>query len=75
FFSTLLAPVIEILRRVSQPFIQEAVMGTIHKQGYVTADVDLTGREVSPTSTDYAEASFGWMDDQVRKGYQALFCR
>jgi hypothetical protein len=66
-----LAGVIEILRRVSQPFIQEAVMETLHKQGCLTADLDLTGREVSPRSTDYAEASFGWMDDQVRKGYQA----
>ena len=33
-------------------------------------DVDLTGRVVSPTSSDYDEASFGWMDDQVSKGYQ-----
>ena len=66
-----LAAVIEILRQVSQPFIQEAVMEPIRKQGYLTADVDLTGREVSPTSTDYPEATFGWMDDDVRKGYQA----
>jgi hypothetical protein len=35
------------------------------------ADVDLTGREVSPTSTDYPDADFGWMDDEVSKGYQA----
>src|SRR3990172_9135780 len=66
-----LAAVIGILRRISQPFIQEAVMETLHKQGHLTADVDLTAREVSPTSTDYAEASFGWMDDDVHKGYQA----
>jgi len=66
-----LEAVIEILRQVSQPFIQEAVMETIRKQGCLTADMDLTGREVSPTSTDYEEASFGWMDDDVRKGYQA----
>jgi len=66
-----LAAVIEILRQVSLPFIQEAVLETLHKQGCLTADLDLTGREVSPTSTDYAEASFGWMDDEVRKGYQA----
>lgn len=66
-----LATLIEILRRVSQPFIQEAVLETIRKQGCLTADVDLTGREVSPTSTDYDGATFGWMDDEVRKGYQA----
>jgi len=41
------------------------------KRGCLTADVDLTGREVSPTSTDYKDATFGWMDDDVRKGYQA----
>ena len=66
-----LEAVLEILRQVSQPFLQEAVMETIRKQGGLTADMDLTGREVSPTSTDYEEASFGWMDDGVRKGYQA----
>jgi hypothetical protein len=36
----------------------------------LTIDVDLTGRKVSPTSTDYDEATFGWMDDGVSKGYQ-----
>ena len=66
-----LAAVIEALRQVSQPFIQEAVMETIRKKGCLTADVDLTGREVSPTSTDYEEATFGWMADDVHKGYQA----
>ncbi|MEW5980589.1 MAG: hypothetical protein AB1898_32820 [Acidobacteriota bacterium] len=66
-----LAAVIAALRQVSQPFIQEAVLETIRKQGCLTADVDLTGREVSPTSTDYEEATFGWMADDIRKGYQA----
>ena len=66
-----LAAVVETLRRISQPFIQEAVMETIRKRGCLTADVDLTGREVSPTSTDYEEATFGWMADDVHKGYQA----
>ena len=63
--------VIEVLRQVSQPFIQAAVMETIRKQGGLTADVDLTGREVSPTSTDYPDATFGWMADDVHNGYQA----
>jgi hypothetical protein len=66
-----LAGVIEVLRLVSAPYIQAAVMETIKQRGQLTLDVDLTGREVSPTSTDYPEADFGWMDDQVRKGYQA----
>jgi hypothetical protein len=46
-------------------------METIKQRGQLTLDVDLTGREVSPTSTDYPEADFGWMDDEVSKGYQA----
>ncbi len=65
-----LVGVVEVLRTVSAPFIQAAVMETIKQRGQLTLDVDLTGREVSPTSTDYPEADFGWMDDEVSKGYQ-----
>ena len=65
-----LAAVIEVLRRVSAPFLQAAVLETIRHDGGVVIDVDLTGRAVSPTSTDYDEAEFGWMDDGVSKGYQ-----
>jgi hypothetical protein len=61
----------EALRTVSAPFMQAAVMETIKQSGGLTIDVDLTGRKVSPTSTDYDEAEFGWMDDGVSKGYQA----
>jgi hypothetical protein len=66
-----LAGVIEVLRTVSGPFMQAAVLETLKQRGQLTLDVDLTGREVSPTSTDYPEADFGWMDDAVSKGYQA----
>ena len=45
-------------------------METLKQEGKLTVDVDLTGREVSPTSTDYQDATFGWMDDGVAKGYQ-----
>lgn len=65
-----LAAVVEVLRTVSEPFIQAAVMGEIKQKGQLVIDVDLTGREVSPTSSDYPEADFGWMDDGVSKGYQ-----
>jgi hypothetical protein len=61
----------EVLRTVSRPFIQVAVLEAIKHPGHLTVDVDLTGREVSPTSTDYPEADFGWMDDEISKGYQA----
>ena len=66
-----LAAVIEVLHSVSRPFIDAAVLETIKQCGGLTVDVDLTGRVVSPTSTDYPDADFGWMDDGVSKGYQA----
>jgi hypothetical protein len=65
------AAVVEVLRTVSRLFIQVAVLEAIKHVGHLTVDVDLTGREVSPTSSDYPEADFGWMDDEVSKGYQA----
>ena len=66
-----LAEVEAVLGTISAPFIQQAVMESIKAQGQLMVDVDLTGREVSSTSTDYPEASFGWMDDDIKKGYQA----
>jgi hypothetical protein len=66
-----LAGVVEVLRTVSAPYIQAAVMETIKQRGQLSMDVDLAGRPVSPTSTDYPDADFGWMDDEVSKGYQA----
>ncbi len=66
-----LAALIKVLREVSRPFIEAAVMETLKREGKLMVDVDLTGREVSPTSTDYQDASFGWMGDEVAKGYQA----
>ena len=65
-----LAEVVAVLRAASTPFIQQAVMESLKFQGQLTLDVDLTGRAVSPTSTTYPEATFGWMDDEVKKGYQ-----
>ncbi|MBI1877284.1 MAG: hypothetical protein HYR94_03465 [Chloroflexi bacterium] len=58
-----LAGVVAVLRTISAPYIQAAGLETIKQRGQLTLDVDLTGREVSPTSTDYPEADFGWMDD------------
>jgi hypothetical protein len=65
-----LTAVIEVLRSISRPFMDAAVLETIQQCGRLTVDVDLTGREVSATSTDYPDADFGWMDDGVSKGYQ-----
>ena len=66
-----LAAVIEVLHSTSRPFIDTAVLETIKQYGRLTIDVDLTGRVVSSTSTDYPDADFGWMDDGISKGYQA----
>jgi hypothetical protein len=66
-----LAAIVEVLQSISRPFIEAAVVETIKCEGRLTVDVDLTGREVSPTSTDYQDATFGWMDDEIAKGYQA----
>jgi len=54
----------------SRPFIEAAVHEEVRRGRRVVLDVDLTGRPVSPTSTTYPEAAFGWMNDQVRLGYQ-----
>lgn len=59
------------LSAVSQPFIARELMALLSSQQALMIDIDLTGRPVSPTSTSYPEAAFGWMDDAVAKGYQS----
>lgn len=66
-----LKAVVDVLQALSRPFIDAAVMETLRQTGRLVVDVDLTGREVSSTSTDYPEADFGWMEDDIKKGYQA----
>ena len=66
-----LKAVVDVLQALSRPFIDAAVMETVRQEGQLVVDVDLTGREVSSTSTDYPDADFGWMEDGVKKGYQA----
>lgn len=66
-----LQAVLDVLQRVSQPFVDAEVMAILRRGGPLVVDVDLTGRRVSPTSTTYPDAAFGWMDDEVANGYQA----
>jgi hypothetical protein len=54
----------------SQPFIDQAVHELVRRGLALIYDFDLTGQAVSATSTTYPEATFGWMNDQVRLGYQ-----
>ena len=67
---TTLAELIAVLRRKGEPFIEQAVLMEMKRQGYLVADIDLAGRPVSPTSRDYPDSSFGHMADAVQKGYQ-----
>ncbi len=68
--ATLLA-VQTVLQEVSQPVIEREVLALVRAERPLVIDVDLSGRPVSPTSTTYPNADFGWMDDAVAKGYQA----
>ncbi len=62
---------VRILEEIAHPFIQNEVVTLLRQARRLVMDVDLTGRRVSSTSTSYPEADFGWMDDEVAKGYQA----
>jgi hypothetical protein len=66
-----LTAVQRVLQEVSRPFIEREVLALVCAGHPLVIDVDLTGRPVSPTSTTYPDADFGWMDDAVAKGYQA----
>lgn len=59
------------LQQVSRPFLEREVLAVLQSDQPLMLDIDLSGRPVSPTSTDYVDASFGWMDDGLAKGYQA----
>jgi hypothetical protein len=54
----------------SRPFIDTAVHEEVRQGRRLVFDFDLTGRAVRSTSTTYPGAAFGWMNDQVRLGYQ-----
>jgi hypothetical protein len=68
--STLQA-VVAALQQVSHPFLERDVLSMLRRGQPLMVDIDLTGRQVSPTSIDYPDAAFGWMDAAVAKGYQA----
>lgn len=69
--ATTLQAVQNALAQVSRPFLDREVLAIVKTNRPLTIDIDLTGRAVSPTSTDYPDAAFGWMDDAVSKGYQS----
>jgi prefoldin subunit 5 len=69
--ATTLQAVVAALQQVSHPFLERDVLHLLRRGQPLVVDIDLTGRPVSPTSTDYVDAAFGWMDAAVAKGYQA----
>lgn len=54
----------------SRPFIAAQVNELLRRGAAIIYDLDLMGQAVSPTSTTYPEARFGWMDDGIQLGYQ-----
>ncbi len=58
------------LDRVSQPFLARAVAQVRQHNDTIVPDADLTGRPVGSTSHTFPDAAFGYMDGEVRPGYQ-----
>ena len=58
------------LDAVGQPFLDRAVRDLRQQAEALLLDADLTGRPVSSTSTTFPGAAFGYMDGEVRLGYQ-----
>jgi hypothetical protein len=60
----------QAIEAFSRPFVREAVQELLTAGRVLGYDLDLMGQPVSATSTAYPQVAFGWMDDQVRLGYQ-----
>ena len=58
------------LDAVGQPFLDRAVCDLRQRNVTLVLDADLTGRPVSSTSQTFPGAAFGYMDGEVRLGYQ-----
>ena len=58
------------LDTVSQPFLARAIADLRQHDEVLVLDVDLTGRPISSTSESFPGAAFGYMDGEVRLGYQ-----
>lgn len=58
------------LEATGQPYLNRAVSDLRERGQPLLLDVDLTGRPVSDTSRTFPDAAFGYMDGQIRLGYQ-----
>jgi hypothetical protein len=59
----------DVIDTFSRPFIHQAVQELLGDSATLVFDLDLVGQPLSAGS-HYPSAAFGWMDDQVRLGYQ-----
>lgn len=59
-----------VIRQFNQPFIAEAIHDELYAGREIVFDLDLTGQPVSSTSQTYPDVAFGWMNNQIRLGYQ-----
>ncbi len=59
-----------VIERFNQPFITEAIHDELRAGREIVFDLDLMGQSVSSTSQTYPDVAFGWMDNEVRLGYQ-----
>jgi hypothetical protein len=59
------------LDQIGQPYITTELNLLCSQGARVRLDGDLTGLPVSDTSRTYPNAAFGYMDDEIRLGYQA----
>ena len=62
---------VEVLERVSQPFLDSELRSLRSQGSRLQYDGDLTGLPVSNTSRTYPNAAYGHMSDEIRLGYQA----
>jgi hypothetical protein len=59
-----------VLDDIGQPFLDRAVSDLRQRHETLVLDADLTGRPVSSTSETFPGAAFGYMDGEIRPGYQ-----
>lgn len=65
-----LAALERALDSVTQPFLQRALADLHTRNQPILLDADLTGQPLSPSSTTYPAAAFGYMAGAVHLGYQ-----
>jgi len=59
-----------VIERFTEPFIAEAIHDELRAGRELVFDLDLMGQPVNSTSQSYPDVGFGWMDNQIRLGYQ-----